>query len=111
VFDLGGGTLYVPLLDRQHSAGTTDTFTLAGVPRGPDPLGGEDLDTRLALSVLEEIPNSVAARLRKRCRTPPARTCTCTCPRVPPQPPDGQSVQISREQLEQLVTDEAPEGS
>ena len=126
VFDLGGGTLDVALLDRETGV-DADVFTLAGPARGLDPLGGEDFDTRLALWALDQVPDSgvagrllapsstadraAAAALRRSAREA-KETLSDTArayifvPRVPPLLSDGLSVQISREQFEELVVDD-----
>lgn len=132
VFDLGGGTLDVALLDLQRSTAMAETFSLAGTPRGVDPLGGEDFDTRLALWALDQVgdpsvgsrltaPSSSADRaaafsLRRSAREAKETLSESTrayvyVPRLPPQLPDGQSVQVSREQFEQLVKGDLEHGT
>jgi YVTN family beta-propeller protein len=132
VFDLGGGTLDVALLDRRQSSALAPSFTIAAAPQGLDPLGGEDFDTRLARWALGQVPDpavgsrmtaptsaadrAAAFELRRSAREAKEELSESSrahvyVPRMVPQLPDGQSVQVGREQFEQLVTEDLERGT
>ena len=122
IFDVGGGTVDVALVDRL--AGDGPAFAVVGQPRGLSDVGGNDLDLRLLKHVLEQLEPAARDRLtttpdvtallaaldlRENCRK--AKEDLSEHPRspvhVPPLPPElptGANVSVSRDRFEELVS-------
>ncbi|BBH69574.1 hypothetical protein ACTI_62590 [Actinoplanes sp. OR16] len=119
VLDFGGGTVDVSVVDRRAS-----TVTVVGRPAGLDSLGGEDFDLRLAEWMCEEVGHpglfqrmsassdpdqrERAVELRAHARTVKEELSKRTVVhgqvyRSPPELPETVPVQVSRDQLEQLI--------
>ena len=120
VLDFGGGTVDVSVVDRHD-----DTVTVVGPPTGNDQLGGEDFDIQLAEWMCAEIRHpglyrhwadsddpdrqEHAVELRTHARTVKEELSKRTVVHgqvlgAPPELPQTTPVQVSRDQLERLIS-------
>ncbi len=125
VLDMGGGTTDVAVIDlTPDPAGAAGGSTVVGRPTGIEDTGGEDFDLRLARRMTEEAgapglydrlaessnidDRERAVDIRRTARLVKEQlsrqsTVPSSLPKAPPELPADTPVQISRDQLEELI--------